>query len=147
MFFSHQSFWNWWGDSQVPFLSLCILSGLALCLIDTRWLQHFQASCLLSRRKEGGRRKKRLHLFRKAKVFPEASRGQLQVNILRTCLFSSYPFSWPWNYILPNFREKVVSRSLKNGFSPGSAFHSICDFKQVGQSFWTSISSFLKWEL
>lgn len=145
--FSREPFWTWWGDSQVSIFSLCIFSGLAFCLMDTRWLQHFQTSCLLSRRKKGGRRKKRQYLFRKAKPFPETSRVQLQVNMLKRCLFFSYPFSWLWNYILSNFRERVVTRSLETEFSPGSVFHFVHGFTQVTQPFWASISSFLKWEL
>lgn len=84
-------FWSWWEDSQAPIFLLCIFSGLAFCLVDTRWLQHFQAPCLLSRKKEGGRRKERQHLFRKAKDFLETSRGKLQINTLKTRLFSGNP--------------------------------------------------------
>ena len=84
-----------------------LLSGLALCLMDPRcWHHVFQASCLLSKRKESERRKMKLYLLRKAKVFPKASREQLQVNIIKTHLFSRYPFSWPWNYVLPSFRRQ-----------------------------------------
>lgn len=119
-----------------------LLSGLALCLMDPRWL----ASCLPGimssfQKKRKWKKKNDAASVQKSKSFPKSFRRAVtgkynqNMSILQLSLFLTLKLC------ITKFQQ-VVGRSLKTGFSSGSVFHSICDFTQVCKSFWTFISSF-----